>query len=128
MENTDYVPPYQMFPSEFLSDGDIYKIFAENFLMIGRMISGSKSGYRDRYPNNKVVFNANIVTKSKGKVWHGDLDITLDYDKLQAVANILKEDLYILYEMDARFENENAGFEYWEKKAVEKIKYHGNNN
>nr|HPI82220.1 hypothetical protein [Candidatus Paceibacterota bacterium] len=72
----DYVPPYPQFPSEFLSDGDLYKIFMNHGLMMGRMISGSKSGYRDRYPENLVVFNANIVTKKRGKVWHGDLDVT----------------------------------------------------
>jgi len=123
----DYIPPYMQWPSEFLSEGDLYKIFMNNGLMIGRMISGSKSGYRDRYPKNLVVFNANIVTKSRGKVWHGDLDVTIDYEKLESVAEVLEEDLYILYEMDGRFENEDAGFPYWESKAVAKIEYHGTN-
>jgi len=123
----DYIPPYMQFPSEFLSDGDIYRIFMQNGLMMGRMISGSKSGYRSMYPDNLVVFNANIVTKNRGKIWHGDLDVTLDYGNLEKIAEALKEDLFILYEMDGRFENENAGFPYWEEKAVAKIEYHGTN-
>jgi len=125
---SNYIPPYEQFPSEFLSDGDLYKLFMDNGLMTGRMISGSKSGYRDRYPDNLVIFNANIATKKRGKVWYGDLDVTLDYEKLEAVAEILKEDLYILYEMDGRFENENAGFPYWEHKAKAKIEYHEKSN
>lgn len=72
----------------------------------GRLISGSKSGYRERHPDNFAVFNANICTKSK-KVWFGDLDLTLDMDRLFQVVDILGEDIYILYEMDARFENED---------------------
>ena len=38
-------------------------------------------------------------------------------DKLQAVANELYRDLYILGEHDARFENENAGMKYWKEHA-----------
>jgi hypothetical protein len=124
----DYTPDYPQYPSEFLSDGDLYKLFIDNGLMMGRMISGSKSGYRERYPDNLVVFNANIATKSRGKIWYGDLDVTLDYEKLASVAEALKEDLFVLYEMDGRFENENIGFPYWEQKAKAKIEYHGTNN
>lgn len=117
----DFIPDYEQFPSEFLSDGDIYQIFMSNNLMTGRMISGSKSGYMEQYPDNLVVFNANIVIESRGKIWHGDLDITRDYENLEKVAEALEEPLYILREMDARFENENAGFKYWKSRAVAKI-------
>ena len=41
----------------------------------GRMISGSKTGYRDRHPDHLPVFNANVCFGSS-KVWHGDLDLT----------------------------------------------------
>jgi hypothetical protein len=122
MEN--YIPPYPVFPSESRMDGDLYKIFRDNGLNQGRMISGSKSFYKENHPENLVVFNANIATKSRGKVWYGDLDVTLDYENLEKIAEILKEDLFILYEMDGRFENENAGFPYWEQKAKAKIEYH----
>lgn len=108
-------------PSEFMSDGDLYKLFADHGFIMGRMISGSKSGYMERNPGNKVVFNANIVIKSRGKVWYGDLDLTLDREDLRFIATDLKEPLYVLYEMDARFENENQSFQYYEAKAVEKI-------
>jgi hypothetical protein len=54
-----------------------------------------------------VVFNANVCT-SQGKVWHGDLDITVEEEKLMHLAKELQERIYVLYETDARFENENA--------------------
>ena len=108
-------------PSEFMSDGDMYLLFLNNGFMIGRMISGSKSGYRERYPNNDVVFNANIVIPTRGKVWYGDLDLTLDTEKLQVVATTLKEPLYILREMDGRFENEDKEIAFYKAKAVKVI-------
>jgi hypothetical protein len=124
----DFIPDYEQFPSEFLSDGDIYQIFMSNNLMTGRMISGSKSGYMEQYPDNLVVFNANIVIESRGKIWHGDLDITRDYENLEKVSEVLEEPLYILYEMDARFEHENDPVNVLISKAVTKIEYNGNNN
>lgn len=74
----------------------------------GRMISYSKSEYRDRNPKNLVVFNANVCTKEDGKLWYGDLDITVDQEKLSELAQSLGNDLYVLYEMDGRFENEDS--------------------
>jgi hypothetical protein len=73
----------------------------------GRMISGSKSGYRNRFPKNRPGFNANVCVES-GKIWHGDLDLTLDGERLQQLANELDEKVYVLHEMDARFENEES--------------------
>lgn len=96
----------------------IYKIFLENELVQSRLICGSKSLYRERHPNNLAIFNANVVTKKLGKCWYGDLDIDVDADKLISVAKILNEDLHILYEMDCRFENENAKPDDLIKKAL----------
>ena len=71
----------------------------------GRMIAGSKSAYRRYYPKNLVVFNANIVIDNK-KVWHGDLDISRDEPLLVRLAELTEQEVYVLYEMDGRFENE----------------------
>ncbi len=70
----------------------------------GAMLSGSKDS--KRFP--KAVWNANVVTKNNGKLWFGDLDLSSDYrrEALQAVADLLGEDVYVLREHDARFENE----------------------
>ena len=118
MTTKDFVPDYEQYPSEFLSDGDVFKIFSNNKLMPGRMISGSKSGYWENHKENLIVFNANIIAESRGKVWHGDLDVTLDYENLEKASEELGEPLYILREMDARFEKEDAGIEYWKNAAV----------
>ncbi len=68
----------------------------------GRMISGSKRG-----PKGHVcVFNANVLSKSRGKFWFGDLDLTLDADELKALAAKEGEPIYVLHEMDARFMTE----------------------
>lgn len=71
----------------------------------GRMISGSKSFYTRRHPDNFVLFNANIISKNVGeKVWYGDLDLTEDFDKLKELSEEMSDEFYFLYEMDARFE------------------------
>lgn len=72
----------------------------------GRMISGSKSGYRRLHPGNIVVFNANLCT-DEGKFWHGDLDVTLNGKNLQKLADRIGQRVYVLSEMDARFEREH---------------------
>ena len=71
----------------------------------GRMISGSKSGYRSKLPENVAIFNANLCTK-EGKIWYGDIDLTISSSKLIYLCKELNSDLYVLYETDARFENE----------------------
>jgi len=72
----------------------------------GRMISGSKGSYIKNNPDNLAVFNANICTID-GKIWYGDLDITKDIGKLKELAKKTILDIFVLREMDARFENEN---------------------
>lgn len=71
----------------------------------GCMLSGSKSYYSDKFPNNVVVFNSNVCIKA-GKIWFGDLDITVSMAKLKKLAKVLDENVYVLYEQDARFMNE----------------------
>lgn len=71
----------------------------------GRMISGSKSQYREIYPDNLPIFNANICVEG-GKIWWGDLDLVTDKVKLSQLAQNLGETIYVLFEHDGRFENE----------------------
>ena len=77
----------------------------KDFFIVGRCL-GSKSGYVARHPGHDVVFNANLVTKGRGKVWHGDIDLTTDGEALKRFAARLGEAVYVLYEMDGRFGNE----------------------
>jgi len=103
MTEKDYIPPYKQFPSEFEEDPHYYVIFATNGLEMGRMISPSKSTYCQEHQGEMVIFNANVVTKKCGKIWFGDLNINLDFDKLKNIADQIGEDLYVLLEGDARF-------------------------
>lgn len=94
-----------------INSDHITSLFYTRGFAPGRLLSQSKSGYRRRYPDNKVVFNANIVIEGEGKVWFGDLDITRDESLLKEIAKELDKDLCILSEMDARFGSENTIFE-----------------
>ena len=71
----------------------------------GMLLSMSKSGYRRSNPDNVVFFNANLCTENE-KIWWGDLDLTKSKEKLLELAREMKETLFVLAEMDARFETE----------------------
>lgn len=73
-----------------------------DFSRPGRMISGTKSGP----PGHICVFNANVCLKSAGKIWFGDLDLTADTEDLKRLAAVKVEDVYVLREMDCRFESQ----------------------
>jgi hypothetical protein len=122
MSEIEYNPPYQQAPSEFEGDPNYYVLFATNNLTMGRMIAPSKSEYCQEHQGDLIIFNANIITKKHGKIWYGDLNITLDFDNLKNVADYLNEDLYILMEGDARFGYENQPIKVLISKARTIIK------
>lgn len=97
------------------------KIFTEEGLLMGRMIANSKSSYLEKFPENKVYFNANIFVLGEGKIWYGDLDLTRDSEKLGRIATFLGKDLFILKELDGRFENENIKDSEIIKRSLSKI-------
>lgn len=85
---------------------DIVNIASRILGFVGKMIGGSKSRYREQYPDHTVVFNSNIATKSHGKIWYGDVDLTLSEQLLIDLAKELGEPIYLFREMDMRFQNE----------------------
>jgi hypothetical protein len=87
-------------------ENKINQVFNDEGFISGRMISWSKSSYREKYPDNEVYFNANIFLLGEGKVWYGDLDVTKDEEILQRISTNLGKSMYILREIDGRFENE----------------------
>lgn len=66
----------------------------------GRMICASKSEYRKEHPDNLVVFNSTLMTKSGDHIVMMDLDLTLEDDKLKAAAKEIGE-FIVLRESDA---------------------------
>lgn len=81
---------------------------AESFLGKRGSHYGSKGQYCHDNPRNLVVFNANVCTREDGKIWYGDLDITIHESKLWLLAKALGKEIYVLYEMDGRFEHESS--------------------
>ena len=106
MKTLTLTEPY---PSDFeptMSVKEVQRHFEAFGFNDARMIGGSKSFYKQEHPDNLIVFNANVLMPERGKVWYGDLDLTEDYLVLKAIAKTLNTDLYVLWEMDARFGEE----------------------
>jgi hypothetical protein len=97
------------------------EIFKQNGLNNGRMISATKSGYKKKYPDNEVYFNANVFILGEGKIWYGDLDLTKDIEKLRAVALELGTPLYVLKESHGRFGKEKMSDPEIIELAVRKV-------
>lgn len=79
----------------------------------GRMISSSKGQYLFDNPDHLVVFNSNLLIRDDSndtyiKVWHGDIDLTTQEQQLRSLFSKINKPMYVLYESDARFENEKA--------------------
>jgi hypothetical protein len=53
-----------------------------------------------------------------GKVWYGDLNLTEDYLVLREISECLNTTLYVLWESDGRFGEENKPIDELIKKAV----------
>lgn len=100
----------------------ISDIFIENQMYSGRMISHSKTLYRMEHPDNELYFNANIFTEEDGKVWWGDLDYTLDKERLEAITKQIGKKLYILREMDGRVDNEVLDVEKIKERAKQIVR------
>jgi hypothetical protein len=64
-------------------------IFENEKLLLGRMVSHSKSGYMNKFPDNEVYFNANIFILGEGKIWYGDIDVTKEKEQLKRTINVL---------------------------------------
>lgn len=85
---------------------EIIEISVNHLGHSSKMITYSKSAYKQRNPGNVVIFNSNVCTKKHGKIWFGDIDVTKNKNELINLAKNIKENVYVLNEMDGRFENE----------------------
>jgi hypothetical protein len=109
------------YPSDFkpsVSVQEVQQYFDAYKFYDGRMLGGSKMDYRTQYPDDLIIFNANVLMPGYGKVWYGDLNLTEDYLVLREIAQNLNTDLYVLWESDGRFGDENKPFDELIKKAV----------
>ena len=109
------------YPSDFKPDmivEGIQQYFESHSLYVARMIGGSKTGYCTEYPDDLIVFNANVLIPDYGKVWYGDLNLTKDYILLKSIADALDNTLYVLWETDGRFGEENKPIDELIKKSM----------
>jgi hypothetical protein len=109
------------YPSDFkpsTSIQEIYQYFDAYSFHNGRMIGSSKTGYKNEHPDDLIIFNANVLMSDVGKVWHGDLNLTEDYLVLNGIAKSLNTTLYVLWESDGRFGEENKPLTALLDKAV----------
>ena len=118
---TDIQQDPGIYPSDFKSSSsvqEIQQVFEAYKFYNGRMIGGSKTGYSSEHADELIVFNANVLMSGYGKVWYGDLNLTEDYLVLQDIAKSLNSTLYILWESDGRFGDENKPLNELFDKAV----------
>ena len=109
------------YPSDFkpsISVQEVQQFFNAHSFHNGRMIGGSKSGYRNMHPDDLIIFNANVLMPGYGKVWYGDLNLTEDYLVLREIAQNLNTELYVLRESHARFGEEDKSLTELINKAV----------
>lgn len=100
------------YPSDYKHKETAPEYFCEKILgFMGRMVGGSKSIYSYDNPKNVIVFNANIATEKDGKIWHGDLDLTLDHEKLLSLNKKIGK-FYVFYESDLRFGKEHEKIDF----------------
>lgn len=75
---------------------------------MGRMFSGSKAAYMGQHPNNRVFFNACLFDKDNQQIWFGDVDLTLDKENLQNLANEIGT-IYVTSEYPFRWDGLEKG-------------------
>lgn len=66
-------------------NSSLYNLICDKIGHEGRLISMSKSHYKNHNKNNIVYFNAQIFTHDFKLIWCGDIDITKEYDKLEEI-------------------------------------------
>ena len=92
-----------------MEDYELFDVAEKVLGRCGRMLSMSKSAYSNNNTGNIIVFNSNVFIKQGKKyqkIWYGDIDVTREVSNLAELADQLKTSVYVLREMDGRFENE----------------------
>ena len=83
-----------------------------------RLLSSSKSRYREKYPGHKIFFNACIFDKNFKQIWFGDIDFFNDEETLQEFADFVGEELYITTEQPYRWYGLNESIVKNDKEVV----------
>lgn len=97
---------------------------------------GSKSAYRENYPEKDPIFNATIMAQDSNgelyKIWYGDIELTNNetLDKLKLLSELLNSDLYLYRESTINnetfngrrfpYEHYSARVDKYQKKVLKK--------
>jgi len=95
---------------------DVFKTVDDLMGIPGRLVGSSKNSYAKNHEKNLVVFNGNLFIQLEDryqKIWYGDVDVTREEPTLIELAKQLDTTVFLLREMDGRFE-------YEEKPKIEK--------
>lgn len=96
---------------------DILLEFRNHDLPLGKMLSLSKGEYRRDHKDHVIYFNANVFVLSEGKIWGGDLDLTLEGSKLQKIADKIGMKIFVTKEIDGY---NDSGKDLSESQIIEK--------
>lgn len=92
----------------------LFEIFENHNLHCGSMIAA----YKIAPKGHVCVWNGNLITKSSGKIWFGDLNLTKEGSLLKEIAIEIGETLYVLRESDCRFGTEKDPIDLLISRAV----------
>lgn len=81
-----------------MNRAEIIKVLGAHGFSEGRCIAYSKTDYCKWNREHFVVFNAQVFTRKQRILKQADLDLTRDARDLTAVARLIDQNLYVLYE------------------------------
>jgi hypothetical protein len=65
-------------------------------LRYGRHVAFRKATYLQAFPRRVVIFGAHLTDEAGNDLWYGDLDLTVDEQKLLDLADALGEELFLM--------------------------------
>jgi hypothetical protein len=73
----------------------------------GRLLTIDKGLYLEKYPNNVIAFNTNVIIGGY-IVWSGDLDITESIDDLKELASKTESAVHVRHKLAGIFNGSQA--------------------
>lgn len=70
---------------------------------MGKMLSASKTDYSKKHSKSTVFFNGNVYDSDGQKIWYGDIDLTRENKKIERLAKVLGESIYVTAEQPFRW-------------------------
>lgn len=91
--------------NKIIHKSDLLSELIDVGLQPGRIIPAPTKGEWWDHTKDFILHNAVIATRRRGVIWHGDLNITCEQDRLIHVARRFWENLYVVPESNVQHEN-----------------------